>query len=82
MLKAFGLAMSSPPKASRVRSRNHFEPPMKLSEPRNPGDIGFPQFGQFGMEGASAGTPRTPSRWRMGRDKRSEEVHRARPGPS
>jgi hypothetical protein len=56
MLNAFGFAMSSPPKASRVRSKNHFDPPMKLSEPKNPGDIGFPQFGQFGI-GRSALEP-------------------------
>lgn len=47
MLKAFGFASSSPPKARRVRSRNHFDPPEKLSDPRKPGAIGFEQFGQF-----------------------------------
>jgi len=33
-----------------VRSRYHFEPATKLSEPRKPGAMGFPQLGQFGIE--------------------------------
>src|SRR5215831_14935618 len=41
-----GLATSSPPKARRVRSRYHLEPPMKLSDPKNPGAIGLWQLGQ------------------------------------
>lgn len=49
------MAISSPPKASRVRSRYHFDPPKKLSEPRNPGAIGRWQLGQLGMIGRRGG---------------------------